>query len=178
MEFLSDWIKTFFTAMIPIGELRASIPVALLSFKMGIIETYIISVIGNLVPVVIILWVMEPVSRFLMKRFNWANRFFSWLFNRTRKRHSAKFEKYQGFALISFVGIPLPITGGWTGALIAYVFGISQKKDLMLITNGVLCAGIIVTVITKTVGYVKFIMSDTVIFESMLGTVKSVIYRL
>ena len=178
MEFLSDWIKTFFTAMIPIGELRASIPVALLSFKMGIIETYIISVIGNLVPVVIILWVMEPVSRFLMKRFNWANRFFSWLFNRTRKRHSAKLEKYQGFALISFVGIPLPITGGWTGALIAYVFGIPPKKALWQITIGVLIAGIIVTVITKTVGYVKFIMSDTVIFESMLGTVKSVIYRL
>ena len=178
MEFLSDWIKTFFTAMIPIGELRASIPVALLSFKMGIIETYIISVIGNLVPVVIILWVMEPVSRFLMKRFNWANRFFSWLFNRTRKRHSAKFEKYQGFALISFVGIPLPITGGWTGALIAYVFGIPPKKALWQITIGVLIAGIIVTVITKTVGYVKFIMSDTVIFESMLGTVKSVIYHL
>ena len=178
MEFLSDWIKTFFTAMIPIGELRASIPVALLSFKMGIIETYIISVIGNLVPVVIILWVMEPVSRFLMKRFNWANRFFSWLFNRTRKRHSAKFEKYQGFALISFVGIPLPVTGGWTGALIAYVFGIPPKKALWQITIGVLIAGIIVTIITKTVGYVKFIMSDTVIFESMLGTVKSVIYRL
>ena len=178
MEFLSDWIKTFFTAMIPIGELRASIPIALLSFKMGIIETYIISVIGNLVPVVIILWVMEPVSRFLMKRFNWANRFFSWLFNRTRKRHSAKFEKYQGFALISFVGIPLPITGGWTGALIAYVFGIPPKRALWQITIGVLIAGIIVTVITKTVGYVKFIMSDTVIFESMLGTVKSVIYRL
>jgi len=157
MEFLSDWIKTFFTAMIPIGELRASIPVALLSFKMGIIETYIISVIGNLVPVVIILWVMEPVSRFLMKRFNWANRFFSWLFNRTRKRHSAKFEKYQGFALISFVGIPLPITGGWTGALIAYVFGIPQKRALWQITIGVLIAGIIVTIITKTVGYVKFI---------------------
>ena len=178
MEFLSDWIKTFFTAMIPIGELRASIPVALLSFKMGIIETYIISVIGNLVPVVIILWVMEPVSRFLMKKFNWANRFFSWLFNRTRKRHSAKFEKYQGFALISFVGIPLPITGGWTGALIAYVFGIPPKRAFWQITIGVLIAGIIVTVITKTVGYVKFIMSDTVIFESMLGTVKSVIYRL
>ncbi|MES0342211.1 MAG: small multi-drug export protein, partial [Candidatus Humimicrobiaceae bacterium] len=95
MEYLPQWISTFFTAMTPIGELRASIPIALGRYGMGIIETYIISVIGNLVPVVIILWVMEPVSRFLMKRFNWANRFFSWLFNRTRKRHSAKFEKYQ-----------------------------------------------------------------------------------
>jgi len=143
--------------MTPIGELRASIPIALGSYGMGIIETYIISVIGNLVPVIAILWILEPVSRFLMKRFNWANRFFTWLFNRTRKRHSAKFKKYQGFALISFVGIPLPVTGGWTGALIAYVFGIPPKRALWQITIGILIAGIIVTVISKTVGYVKFI---------------------
>jgi len=157
MEYLHDWIKTFFTAMTPIGELRASIPIALGSYGMGVIETYIISVIGNLVPVIAILWILEPLSRLLMKKFNWANRFFTWLFDRTRRRHSARFEKYQSFALISFVGIPLPVTGGWTGALIAYVFGIPPKRALWQITIGVLIAGIIVTVISKTVGYVKFI---------------------
>ena len=103
MESLPYWIRTFFTAMTPIGELRASIPIALGSYGMGIIETYIISVIGNLVPVIAILWILEPVSRFLIKRFHWASRFFTWLFNRTRKRHSARFEKYQSLALISFV---------------------------------------------------------------------------
>ncbi|MCK5566815.1 MAG: small multi-drug export protein [Actinomycetia bacterium] len=157
MESLPYWIRTFFTAMTPIGELRASIPIALGSYGMGIIETYIISVIGNLVPVIAILWILEPVSRFLIKRFHWASRFFTWLFNRTRKRHSARFEKYQSLALISFVGIPLPVTGGWTGALIAYVFGIPPKKALWQITVGVLIAGIIVTVISKTIGYIKFI---------------------
>lgn len=157
MESLPNWIKTFFTAMIPIGELRAAIPIALGSYGMGVVETYIISVIGNLVPVVAILWILEPVSRFLMRRFHLANRFFSWLFDRTRKRHSARFEKYQSFALISFVAIPLPVTGGWTGALIAYVFGIPPKRALWQIAVGVLIAGIIVTVISKTVGYVKFI---------------------
>jgi uncharacterized membrane protein len=157
MESLPQWISTFFTAMTPIGELRASIPIALGSYGMGVIETYIISVAGNLVPVVIILWALEPLSKFLMRRFNWANRFFNWLFTRTRKRHSAKFEKYQGFALIGFVGIPLPVTGGITGSIIAYVFGIPPKRALWQITIGILIAGIIVTVISKTVGYVKFI---------------------
>ncbi|MCD4670034.1 MAG: small multi-drug export protein [Actinomycetia bacterium] len=157
MDILLPRIWTFLTAMTPVGELRASIPIALGTYGMGIIETYIISVLGNLVPVIAILWILEPVSKFLMKKFNWANRFFTWLFDRTRKKHSAKFEKYQGFALISFVGIPLPVTGGWTGSLIAYVFGIPPKKALGQIVIGVLIAGIIVTIIVKTVGYVKFI---------------------
>ena len=157
MESLPQWISTFFTAMTPVGELRASIPIALGSYGMGIIETYIISVIGNLVPVVIILWVMEPVSRFLMKRFNWARRFFTWLFNLSYSSNITWYVKYQGFALVGFVGIPLPVTGGWTGALIAYVFGIPPKRALWQIIIGVLIAGIIVTVISKTVGYVKFI---------------------
>ena len=55
------------------------------------------------------------------------------------------------------MGIPLLVTGGWTGALIAYVFGIPPRRALWQIFVGVLIAGVIVTVISKTVGYVKFI---------------------
>ena len=157
LEYLSPMIATFFTAMTPIGELRASIPLALGTYGMNIFESYIISVAGNLVPAVAILWILEPVSKFLMNRFKIFNRFFTWLFNRTRRKHAKKFEKYSGYALVGFVGIPLPVTGAWTGALIAFVFGIPPKKALLHIFIGVLIAGIIVTIICKTVGYVKFI---------------------
>jgi len=156
-EYLPPRIVTFFTAMTPIGELRASIPLALGTYGMNIFESYIISVAGNLVPAVAILWILEPVSKFLMNRFKIFNRFFTWLFNRTRRKHAKKFEKYSGYALVGFVGIPLPVTGAWTGALIAFVFGIPPKKALLHIFIGVLAAGIIVTIICKTVGYVKFI---------------------
>jgi len=150
-------LATFFTAMTPVGELRAAIPIALGTYKMGVAETYIIAVLGNLVPVVLIIWILEPVSRFLMNKFKIFNRFFTWLFNRTRKKYYKRFEKYSGYALIGFVCIPLPVTGGWTGALIAFVFGIPPKKALLDITIGILIAGIIVTVISQTVGYVRFI---------------------
>lgn len=159
LEFISPRISTFFIAMIPIGELRASIPIALSTYHMNIFETYVISVLGNMVPAVAILWILEPVSRFLMSRFRLFNRFFSWLFSRTRKRHSKRFEKYEGFALISFVGIPLPITGAWTGALIAFVFGIPPKRAFLHVLIGVLIAGIIVTTVYETVGYVRFIIA-------------------
>jgi len=157
LEFLSPRIATFFTAMTPIGELRASIPVALVKYGMNIFETYIISVLGNMIPVAAILWVLEPVSKFLMNRSSLANRFFTWLFKRTRRKYSKRFERYESFALIGFVGIPLPITGGWTGALIAFVFGIPPKKAILHILIGVLMAGIIVTIVCKTVGYIRFI---------------------
>ncbi len=152
-------LATFFTAMTPVGELRASIPIALGSYRMGIVETYIISVLGNLVPVVAIIWVLDPVSKFLMKRFRIFDRFFTWLFNRTRRKYSKRFEKYRGFALAGFVCIPLPVTGGWTGALISFVFGIPPRKALLHIGIGIMLAGIIVTVITQTVGYVSFIIA-------------------
>lgn len=157
VEFIIPRIKTFLTAMTPIGELRAAIPFALGTQGMNVFETYIISVIGNMIPVIAILWILEPVSKFLIKRFRLARRFFNWLFNYTRRRHSKKFERYEGYALVGFVGIPLPVTGGWTGALIAFVFGIPPKKALLHIFIGVLIAGVIVTIICKTVGYVKFI---------------------
>jgi len=159
LEFISPRLATFFIAMTPIGELRASIPVALSSYSMNIFETYIISVLGNMIPVVAILWILEPLSRFLMSRFKIFDRFFTWLFNHTRQRHSKKFETYKGFALTTFVGIPLPVTGGWTGALIAFVFGIPPKKALLHIFIGVLLAGIIVTTVYQTVGYVRFIIA-------------------
>ncbi|MBU4483339.1 MAG: small multi-drug export protein [Actinobacteria bacterium] len=156
-EFLSPRIATFFTAMIPIGELRASIPIALSAYGMNVFETYIISVLGNMIPVAAILWILEPVSKFLMNRFKIARRFFTWLFNYTRRRHSKRFEKYEGYALAGFVAIPLPITGGWTGALIAFVFGIPPKRAVLHILIGVLMAGVIVTIVCKTVGYIRFI---------------------
>jgi len=96
-EYLSPRIATFFTAMTPVGELRASIPLALGTYGMNIFETYIISVLGNLVPVIAILWILEPISKFLMNRFSLANRFFTWLFKRTRRKYSKRmaFQAYQ-----------------------------------------------------------------------------------
>lgn len=159
LEFLSPRLATFITAMIPVGELRASIPLALTTYRMGLIESFLISVAGNLVPVAVILWGLDSISRVLMRKFHWANRFFTWLFNRTRRKYSARFKKYSGYALIGFVAIPLPVTGGWTGALIAFVFGIPPRKAMLQISIGVLIAAIIVTTIVKTVGFVRFIIA-------------------
>lgn len=150
-------LSTFFTAMTPIGELRAAIPLGLGVYKLDIYSTIIFSIIGNFIPAVIIVYALDPISKFLMKKFRIFDRFFTWLFNRTRKKYYKKFEKYSGFALVTFVGVPLPVTGAWTGAIIAFVFGIPQKKAILDIFLGILMAAAIVTIIFKTIGYVSFI---------------------
>ncbi|MCK4919119.1 MAG: small multi-drug export protein [Candidatus Pacebacteria bacterium] len=138
-------MATFIISMLPISELRGAIPVAIGIYHIHPMTAYFIAVVGNMVPVFFILKYIDPISKFLMSKSKLFNKFFSWLFVRTRRKYNGKFEKWGALALITFVAIPLPVTGGWTGALAAFVFGIPMKKALPLITLGVMIAGVIMT---------------------------------
>ena len=141
-------LKIFLIAMSPIFELRGSIPVALGVYHLPIWSAYLVSIIGNLVPVVFLLLLLESVSQYLSQRSYFFNRFFTWLFERTKKQHSSKFERWKEFALVIFVAIPIPFTGAWTGSLCAFVFGIPFKKAFPLIAAGVIMAGLITTLVS------------------------------
>ena len=138
-------LATFIISMLPVSELRGAIPVAIGVYNLDPIKAYLISVIGNIIPVIFILKYIEPVSKYLMSKCEFFNKFFTYLFERTRRKHNGKFEKWGALALITFVAIPLPVTGGWSGALAAFVFGVPFKKALPLILLGVMIAGVIVT---------------------------------
>ncbi|MCK5491003.1 MAG: small multi-drug export protein [Candidatus Pacebacteria bacterium] len=144
-EYFSPEMATFIVSMLPVSELRGSIPLAIGFYNMDPLKAYFISVIGNIIPVAIVLIVIEPVSKCLMEKSKMFNNFFSWFFARTRRKYNSKFEKWGALALITFVAIPLPVTGGWTGAIAAFVFGIPIRKALPLITLGVMIAGVIMT---------------------------------
>ncbi|MFH1423916.1 MAG: small multi-drug export protein [Candidatus Nealsonbacteria bacterium] len=148
-------LKVFLIAMSPILELRGSIPMALGAYHLPVWSAYLISVIGNIVPIVFVLLLLESVSGYLSRRSRLFNRFFAWLFERTRKKHAKIFERGKDLALILFVAIPMPFTGAWTGALCAFVFGIPFKRAFPLISFGVIIAGIIVTL--TTLGVIKII---------------------
>ena len=115
-------IQTFLLAMTPIGELRAAIPAGIYIHYLSPYTAYIIAVIGNLIPVIFLLLFLEPVSKWLSLKFKIFQRFFDWLFKRTRKKASSKIKKYGYPALVLFVAVPLPITGAWTGSAIAFLF--------------------------------------------------------
>jgi uncharacterized membrane protein len=142
-----SWLAVIFMAALPVMELRGAIPIAMIGFGMGPIKAYTLSVIGNMLPVIPLLLYLEPVSNYL-RRWKMWDRYFNWLFTRTHRKHSASFEKYGSLGLAIFVGIPLPVTGAWTGCAAAFVFGFKFKNALLAIFAGVLLAGVIVTFLT------------------------------
>jgi uncharacterized membrane protein len=150
---MSERFITFLTAMLPVLELRGAIPLGILKFGLSLKEVYILSVIGNLIPVIPILLFLKFGSGFLRK-YKWGDKFFTWLFAHTRRR-SQLVEKYESLGLMLFVAIPLPITGAWTGSVAAFLFGIRFRYAFLAIILGVLLAGIIVVIATK-LGFTLF----------------------
>ncbi|MFH1312174.1 MAG: small multi-drug export protein [Candidatus Eisenbacteria bacterium] len=140
----------FVMAMLPILELRGAIPWAFkFASDLPLATIYLTAVLGNFVPVIPILLLLEPVSRFLRKA-PIFDRFFTWLFARTRRRGKLV-EKYEAIGLTLFVAIPLPVTGAWTGAVAAFVFGVRTRWAAVCIALGVLIAGGVVTLASKGV---------------------------
>ena len=131
---------------LPIVELRGAVPVGIVAFDMPWWQVYLIAVAGNMLPMPFILLLLGPLSRACM-RFELGRKFFGWLFARTRKR-SASIEKYEALGLTVFVAIPLPMTGGWTGAMAAFLMGIPFWKSMLYILLGVMIAGVIMTALS------------------------------
>jgi len=141
-------IKTLLTAMTPIGELRAALPIALLSYKMNILPAYILSVLGNMIPVFVLILFWKYSVKFFMQNFKICEKFFNWLFERTRKKFEGKYNKWGKLALVIFVAIPLPVTGAWTGSLAAWLFDFKYWESILLIFLGVCVSGIIITLLS------------------------------
>lgn len=141
-------LKTFLIAMSPIIELRGSIPIALEVYNLPIWSAYLWSILGNIVPAILILLFLDKISGYLTHHIYFFNRFFVWLFERTRRNHNKKFEHWKEAALVVLVAIPLPFTGVWTGSVAAFVFGIPFKKALPLIALGSVIAGLAVLLLT------------------------------
>lgn len=152
MESLVTWFAThlgmyispkaviFIISLMPILELRGGLLAASL-LKIPEIEAIPISIIGNILPIPFILLFIKHIFKW-MKKIN----LFRGLIEKLEKRamsKSDKIQKYEFVGLMLFVGIPLPGTGAWTGALIASLLGIDIKKSSLAILCGILIATII-----------------------------------
>ena len=136
-------IKLIIISMLPIIELRGAIPVGVL-LGMPPIESFLISVVGNLIPIPFVILLGRPIFNWLKK-----TKLFARLMEKLEKRIEKKADsvmKKAALGLYIFVAIPLPGTGAWTGALIASMFDMRFKYALPAIVLGVLTAGIIMTV--------------------------------
>ena len=143
---LADFLEVFFLATTPIGELRAAIPVAIVDLDISWPLAFIVAYAGNLLPVPFILVFLGPVSR-LLSRVRLFRLILEWIFERSRRRGGIV-ERYGTIGLVLFVAIPLPVTGAWTGSLVAFLLGLDFWRALTAIALGVFIAGVIVTSLT------------------------------
>ena len=136
-----------FCSMLPIIELRGAIP---MGAAMGLPwwQNYLIAVIGNILPVPIILLFVKSVLNWMAKcRVQFFNKIAAKLFEKAEKNRD-KIEKYAFWSLALFVAIPLPATGAWTGTLVAALFDMKFWKSLLSALVGVMIAGVIMTLIS------------------------------
>ncbi len=140
-------IIVFIISLCPILELRGGLIAASL-FDMNPIESYLICIIGNILPIPFILWLINKILKFMKDSKNKRlNGFYNWL-NKKVDKHKGQIEKYGYLGLVLFVGIPLPGTGAWTGCLIASVLEMDKKKSFLAAMLGVFIASIIMMIIS------------------------------
>lgn len=141
MEGLSKELIVLLVSALPISELRGAMPLAV-AMGMSLKKAFMLSVAGNIAPIIPILFFLEPVS-VKLRHFKLFARFFDWFFERT-KRKAGLIEKFEALGLMLFVAVPLPVTGAWTGCVAASLFKIRFRYAVLAISAGVLIAGIIV----------------------------------
>jgi len=151
IEQIPNWFWIFFTSMIPWWEGRYAIVMAMTHFGWNWWEALPLVIIGNMLPIPFILLFFHYIEKWLRNFKFWAN-LMDWLFAKTRKRADAKIRRYEHLGLFLFVAIPLPFTGAWTGALIAYLFDLKFTKSLITIFIGVVCAASITISLTLIFG--------------------------
>ena len=143
---LNENIKIFILSMLPITELRFSIPYGILMYDISITNTVLLSVIGNILIGIIVIYLIGPLMNFLRK-VQYIRKIIDNIFKRTKNKGKI-INNMKFFGLIIFVGIPLPLTGVWTGALASYLFSISRRRAMIGIVLGVLISSFIMLSIT------------------------------
>lgn len=139
---LSRELIVFVVSLFPILELRGGI-LAGYALGMPMLSTFIIAFVGNILPIPFILLFIRYIFKVLKK--TPMGKFVIWCENKAEKKNDI-IKKYAYFGLFLFVAIPLPGTGGWTGALIAALLNMDNKKAFPMIVVGILTAGIIVSI--------------------------------
>ena len=138
-------ILVFVISLLPILELRGGLLAASL-LGLDPLPSYIITMVGNLIPIPFILWFITKILAW-MRNTKHLSKFANWLDKKVDK-HKSSIEKYGFWGLVLFVGIPLPGTGAWTGSLIASVLEMDRKKSFLAIFLGVIMASVIMMLIS------------------------------
>ncbi|MCR5038109.1 MAG: small multi-drug export protein [Bacteroidales bacterium] len=157
---MSKYLYIFLIAMVPLIELRGALPVAYAFHtadpNFNLLWSYIIIAIGNMLPMPFIFFFARKVLEWGKDvKVRFISRFCHWCLEKGEKggqKLQAKAGRGLYWALVLFVGIPLPGTGAWTGTLAASFLDMDFKKSVLAVMGGVVLASVIVGVVC-TLGF-------------------------
>lgn len=144
-DLLKKYLWVFLISMVPVVELRGAVPIGV-GLGLPLLSTYLVAVLGNMVPVPLILLFAKKVLRWCTTLPGVLGKFFQWLYNKGL-RAGRTLEEKSGrgiyWALYVFVAIPLPGTGAWTGCLAATLLELKFWPSVLAVLCGVMTAGVI-----------------------------------
>jgi uncharacterized membrane protein len=142
---IPEELTIFIISLFPILEIRGGM-IAARILEVDFLKAFAICYVGNMLPIPFILLFIRSIFQFL-RRFKFMHKILDRLEAKGEKNKD-KVLRYKAWGLLAFVAIPLPGTGGWTGALIAALLDLRMKKALPIIALGVFVAGLIMSLIT------------------------------
>lgn len=138
-----EWLQVFLLSAVPLIEQKGAIPLGINVYHINPITVFLLSFFGSLLPVPFVLICFNKI-------FEWLGRYkaFSGFYNlidRKINKNKDKFQKFEEIALITFIAIPLPTTGVWTGTAIAAFLKLDFKRSVMCAVVGSFLCGLIIT---------------------------------
>src|SRR4030042_4785476 len=170
LDILPPWFQIFFFSMFPWLEARYVIPLSMVAFDpvWPWWQAFPLAIAGNIFPIPFILLFFKYVEKFL-RRYQFWTRIMDRLFARTRKKATGRILRYEYLGLLVFVALPIPFTGAWTGALIAYLFNLKFGRSLIAIFIGVISAAGIMTLVTLIGIDLLYIVAGVIIAGVVMG---------
>lgn len=141
-------LTTFLLSALPLTELRLALPWGIVAGGLSDFSAYFWSVAGSVIAMILTVLLLEPVANFF-RRLAFFDRILTRIFAHTRTKHSKNFTRFGAIFLVLFVAVPLPGSGGYSGALVAYLFGVSPRIAIFLNTLGLVISGLIVLALTN-----------------------------
>lgn len=151
---LTGFLTVFFTAMLPVWELKGAIPMGIIGFDMSMEQAFWTAYFGSCLPsVFIVLFIEKIINKLTDSKISFFRKVARWIKSKVKK-HQNKINKYGYLGIFLFVAIPLPGTGIWTGSLLAAMMGLKPKLVIPLIFAANLIAGLAMLGITALGGHI------------------------
>ena len=141
-------LATLIIAMLPVAENRVSVPLALGAYHLPVWQALLFSVMGSVLAAAFVVYGLHLFYRRLQGHLGIIDKLLQKIFDRTERKFMQKYQRWGEIALLVFVAVPLPMTGAWTGALIAFLLGVPIRHSWPYLLGGVIISALITLAVT------------------------------